>query len=36
MSFHDIGVSSHNILRGADEGINQPQIDENEKVEDDE
>ena len=35
MSFQDIGVSSPDILNEADEGIDQPQTDENEKVEDD-
>lgn len=35
MSFHDIGVSLHDILNEADGGIDQPQMDENEKVEDD-
>lgn len=35
MSFYDIGVSSHDILNEIDKGIDQPQMDENEKVEDD-
>ena len=35
MSFHDTSISSYDILNEADEGIDQPQTDENEKVEDD-
>lgn len=35
LSFHDIGVYLHDILNEANEGINQPQMDENQKVEDD-
>ncbi|XP_050919464.1 uncharacterized protein LOC127137007 [Lathyrus oleraceus] len=35
ISFNDIGVSLHDILKKSDRGIDQPQTNENDKVEDD-